>query len=275
MSDIHEKELFKANQPTCSHKLLARGQSLLYSPSNITPHIPSILRYSSMGRLVVSCDAPHHILAVGTKIKRLMGFTAHQLNGCILQSLEGPDTDTVALHASIKAVCNYCVSAPYQFILYDSKGRSRYMMVSFSRYQNESGLLIGCMLTIENSGAVLLGEFANITSKIRLPWALASLPMPNIISTVNCEFCNQFGWVANDLEGMSLLDLKSPTSEPEPWYALLRMASTGRVGTGDVCIRSQSGVDKFQTVTCIPVVEWPNGRVVYVALAFNDKHVQK
>mmetsp|Transcript_38455 Transcript_38455/g.80637 ORF Transcript_38455/g.80637 Transcript_38455/m.80637 type:complete len:229 (-) Transcript_38455:359-1045(-) len=228
-----------------------------------------------MCRLVVSCDAPYRILAAGSKIKKLMGFTPHQLNGCILQSLEGPDTDTVSLHAGIKAVCNDCVSTPYQFVLYDSKGRSRYMMVSFSRYQNESGLLIGCMLTIENSCAVQLGEYAKITSKIRVPWALASMSMPHSISTVNCKFFNQFGWTATDLEGMSLLDLNSPTSEPEPWYALLRMASTGRVGTGEVCIRTQGGIDIFQTVTCIPVVEWPNSRVVYVAFAFGDTHVKK
>ncbi len=142
------------------------------------------------------------------------------------------------------------------------------MMVSFSRYQNESGHLIGCMLTIENSCAVLLGEFANITSKIRLPWALASISMPYSISTVNDEFLDQFGWAANDLEGMSLLDLKSPTSEIEPWDALLHMASMGRVGTRDVCVRPQSGADVWQTATCIPVVEWPNSRIVYVAFAF-------
>ncbi len=218
-----------------------------------------------MSLLVVSCDAPYRILAAGTKIKKLMGFTPRRLVGCILQSLEGPDTDTILLHASIKAVCNDSQSTPYQFILYDSKGRSRYMMVSFSRYQDETDLLIGCMLTIENSCAVLLGEFANIAFKTRLPWALASISMPHSISTVNYEFSKQFCGGATELEGISLFDLQSPTSEPDPWDALLSMASMGRVGTRDVCIRSQNSEDICQTATCIPVMEWPNGRIAYVA----------
>ena len=237
----------------------------------IFQHIPSIPFSRLMGRLVISFDAPHRILAVGTKIQKLMGFTPQQLNGCILQSLEGPETDTTLLHAGIKAVCNDYVSPPCQFILYDRKGRNRNMMVSFSRYHNESGLLIGCMLTIENSCAVLLGEFAKIASKIRLPWVLASISMPHPISTINQEFSNQFCCDANDIEGMCLSDLKSPTSESEPWDALLHMASMGRVGTRNVFMRLQSGVDTWQTVTCIPVVEWPNSRIVYVAFAFETQ----
>ena len=215
-----------------------------------------------MGRIVVSYDAPYSILAVGSKMRKLLGFDHSQLHGCILQTLEGPDTDTTLLRLAIKSTSNCARAAPCQIILYDSRGRSKNIMVTCSRHTDASGAVIGCTLYMKESPALTVGE----TFHLPLPLVLAFGAWPCAINSISGLFSESFGYSKDDLTGSSLLSLTAMEGEPDSWAPLIRSAASGSIGSGSVCIRLRCGTSVWCSVTCLPVVEWPNSRIAYVAV---------
>jgi hypothetical protein len=221
-----------------------------------------------MSRIVVSADAPHAILAVGAKIMRLLGYSPRQLHGCVLQTLQGPETDTVLLRWAIKSACENSNSVCCQVVLYDSKGRSQNIIVRCSRYVEASRVGIGCMLTLKNSPAFALADIYLCTNN-HIPWVIASAVWPFSIYTVSDAFYTIFGHKESDLESMTLVSLTAHSCHPSCWQPLTKSAGTGSITTGAACIRHHSGVDPWLTFTCSPVVEWPNSTIAYVAIVFD------
>ena len=215
-----------------------------------------------MGRIVVSYDAPYSILAVGSKMRKLLGFDHSQLHGCILQTLEGPDTDTTLLRLAIKSTRVCAKAAPCQIILYDSRGRSKNIMVTCSRHTDACGAVIGCTLYMKESPALTVGE----TFHLPLPLVLAFAAWPYAINSISGLFSESFGYSKQDLTGSSLLSLTAVESEPDVWAPLIRSAASGSIGSGSVCMRLRCGTSVWCSVTCLPVVEWPNSRIAYFAV---------
>ena len=218
-----------------------------------------------MGRIVVSYDAPYSILAVGSKMRKLLGFDHSQLHGCILQTLEGPDTDTTLLRLAIKSTRVCAKAAPCQIILYDSRGRSKNIMVTCSRHTDACGAVIGCMLDMKESPALTIGEIGSFLEHSS-PFVLAFAAWPYAINSISGLFSESFGYSKQDLIGSSLLSLTAMESEPDSWAPLIRSAASGSIGSGSVCMRLRCGTSVWCSVTCLPVVEWPNSRIAYFAV---------
>jgi hypothetical protein len=224
----------------------------------------SVVRVA-MSRMLVDGSPPHAILATGSKIKKLLGYYPQQLNGCILQTLEGPDTDTVLLHCAIKAAFDFNRPIPCQVVLYDSKGRRRSMIIICSKYFDENGRCLGCLITMKDSPAFTIGE-TEILLGNQGPWVLTSAFWPFAICKVSKNFTKEFMHGYNALRGSSLLNIISPHSESSCWLPLTTSAGYGRITAGTVVVHTGSGEARLCSFVSFPVVEWDNSLVTYLAV---------
>ena len=223
-----------------------------------------------MSRILLSNNAPYIIMATGTKIKKLFGFHHRQLNGCILQTLEGPDTDTRLLHWAIRSACNHDRPVSCQVILYDSKGRSRKICVTCSRYSDAGGNTVGCLLAMKDSPAFTLGEIMSLLNP-NLIWALTSASWPFEIYNVSNGLAQRLEFRAAEIRLASMLSIMAPDSEPSCSEPFNTCAHNVCITTGTVFVRHRSGENILCAFTCCPVVEWPNGQITHLAVILEPK----
>lgn len=220
-------------------------------------------------KIVISTNAPYNILAVGSNIEKVLGFVPRQLQGCTLQSLEGPETDTVLMHRAIKSAFTSNRPICCQLILYDSKGRSKNVIVTCSKYMHESSTDGQCLLTIKNSQAFALGEIEPLLSNHVL-WVLTFSEWPFSICTFSSGVSEIFGPDNMELHGSNLASFKAPDCHPSCWLPLTRSAGMGSITAGSASIRLRSGIDQNFSFLGCPVVEWPNSRITHLAVVFES-----
>jgi hypothetical protein len=226
-----------------------------------------------MAVIIVSHLRPYRILAAGKKIKTLFGFGCKKLRGSYLQFLEGPETDSVLLHKMIKRTCSELLATQFQVVLYDKRGRNRDVMVSCSPFCNQgNGALVGCKLCMTASEALILGEVWDLFDAIPVPCALVSLDWPHPVRWTNRPFASMFGFPQDILSDCGIECLRPGDTDPAPWRNLLRAAAKGSAATAPLAARTGAGAAVAAAAMCLPVVEWRNGAIAYLAIAFADQN---
>ena len=230
-----------------------------------------------MARLVVSTQSLQ-VLAADQGTFTTLGYHPYEINGHNVLAITGARSDTRMLQSAIESM----QGLKMQIILYDASGDERRLIVSCSPFY-EDFVLVGCLLTIQPSEAVMLQEAFAECLHAR---ALVSADYPHAIHMANDAFLDRFSCDRQDVLGQPLHFFSSINSElvdralaphfdadpEEAWSALLATALDGRVArwrrdtSDDIGVQiCDNGADE---VTCAPVVEAPNGYIRHIVVSF-------
>ena len=99
--------------------------------------------------ITVSADKCPKIIRVATELSQRFGYEPSEICGRSLNILQGPKTDSKALHHAIKSACVFCPAA-LPLSLYSREGAERTMTVSCWPITSGDGEVTGCSLQIRD-----------------------------------------------------------------------------------------------------------------------------
>ena len=216
-------------------------------------------------KMVVSVENPYSILATEAGIDNIFGHCTNDLRFRTIQVFEGPGTDQslfrVAIHKTIVRE-----ESRYQLILYDAYGRPHNKLVSFSPYHDAPGAKYACLITVENSDAILL---TNAFKDSNCAQALVAAEWPHQIHMVNDEFSRAFAFDPTQALGRPVSVLHNDRTDVLRWCTLLQSACEGQADSSflSFCARSKAPVHAL--CRCVPVVEDMNGKIRFALLQFH------
>ena len=226
-----------------------------------------------MARLVVSSRSLK-VLASGKEIFGLLGYHPHEMNCQSILTFTGKRSDPRLLQSAIESM----QGDKMQIILYDASGGERRLIISCSQYHNAC-VSDGCLINLYPSEAITLQDALTDSSRA---CTLISADAPHAIHMANDAFLDRFACSRSEVLGRPLhlffgdSDLESLAplwgSDSDAASALLCAAKEGRVAR-----RSPGAPDDFaegggadDDVTCVPVVEAPNGPIRHLLITFGQ-----
>jgi hypothetical protein len=224
-----------------------------------------ILRLS-VSNILVSTDPPHIILAVESSHLEFFGICPHELVGQTLQNFEGPLTDSDLLHNAISTTASHYQQSDFSVVLYDRERKPKNMAVSCAPHVRNSGHQNCCLLSLEYSPAITLGEVFEETARA---WALIQVEWPHFVDIVNSHFSLQFGFSGSDIIGQNLHRIRPPHSHSTAWRQLLLNASHGIRSHAATTLLTSSGAEIDCDINCIPVVNPPSRAVAHILVLFS------
>ena len=219
-------------------------------------------------RIAISAERPFQVLDIDSSDSSFLGYDSCELLGQSILILLGPHSDAALLESAIFCASTAATSN-YQFIMYKQNAEPCSMMLNSSPL-TQGNLLVGFSLILKESQAISLCE---AFTESFCPRALVSAEEPNTISFVNKLYSEKFGISPREAHGRSLGSLHS--AQWESWASLLGSARRGELARGRVAAcgarapfsRSPPPAE-FEDVTCVPVVDAPNGPVRHVLVLF-------
>ena len=225
-----------------------------------------------MARLVISTQSLQ-VLASDRNVFTVLGYHPHEINCRSIWTVTGKGSDLRMLQGAIQDMQGHRM----QLILYDSGGQERRLIACCSPFY-DADVLIGCLLTLHPSEAIMLLDVFTANSEAR---ALVSAEAPHGIHMANDAFLGRFGCSRSEVLGRPLnlfygysgaelaylnpeLVAKLRTESEAAWSALLFAALDGRVARLPCEELSPADV-----ITCAPVVEAPNGRIRHLLISFD------
>ena len=229
------------------------------------------LALAEMARLVVSTRSLE-VLASDRGIFTMLGYHPHEMNCQSILTFTGKRSDPRLLQSAIESM----QGDKMQIILYDASGGERRLIISCSQYHNAC-VSDGCLINLYPSEAITLQDALTDSSRA---CTLISADAPHAIHMANDAFLDRFACSRSEVLGRPLhffygdSDLESLAplwgSDSDAASALLCAAKEGRVAR-----RSPGAPDDFaegggadDDVTCVPVVEAPNGPIRHLLITF-------
>ena len=230
-----------------------------------------------MSRLVISTQSLQ-VLASDRNVFTVLGYHPHEINCRSIWTVTGKGSDLRMLQGAIQDMQGHRM----QLILYDSGGQERRLIACCSPFY-DADVLIGCLLTLHPSEAIMLLDVFTANSEAR---ALVSAEAPHGIHMANDAFLGRFGCSRSEVLGRPLnllygysgaelahlhlgLFAQLRTETEAAWSALLFAALDGRITQGRLATSSCWQSDfNANVVTCAPVVESLNGRIRHLLITF-------
>ncbi len=223
--------------------------------------------------LVVSFEPPHFILEVRLANRReILGFHDGELRGNSIQNFHGPQTNMIEV-SSVILNAKSLKSATIQTELYDKKKQCHTMIANFSPFRDESGHLIGCLMSMEPSRAIALDKALEDTSCAKILILMdtmdtGSLQYSGYIQMVSQEFAREFRISPAQLLGQPIQTLCSLCTEPSQLSALITTSAAGRTACRNLVMQISSNGDINCSISCFPVVEEVSCRIAHVLIIF-------
>ena len=227
-----------------------------------------------MARLVVSTQSMH-VLASDRNVFSVLGYHPHEINCRSILAVTGKGSDLRMLQNAIQDM----QGQKMQLVLYDASGGERRLIACCSPF-HQAGVFVGCLLNLHSSEAIPLLNAFEDCAQAR---ALVSADSPHVIHMANDAFFGRFGCTRSEVLGRPLnlaygylgadaaflncsLAAQLRADSDAAWTALLHVALDGRVARRPVAA-SSGGLDE-DGITCVPVVEAPNGRIRNLLITF-------
>ena len=201
-----------------------------------------------------------------------LGYKKSELVGQSILMLAGPCSDPQLLMTMISN-SNEIKPNFAQLVLHDRGGMSRSFMVSCESVDSKT-----CLLSFKVSEALTLQEsFEDVDE----PISLVSAQDPFLVNMTNEIFASEFGCFSNEVLGLPI-SFVLRTESSFRWKEMLQRAACGEKACKLQELRSSGGSFSEYPgqetvmqwyVSCIPVVDGPNGKVSYVLLRFSNPTV--
>ena len=221
-----------------------------------------MLMSARLQTLIISVEPPSSILATETGLDEILEHRTEDLRYQTIEVLEGPETDRALVRTAISRTARR-ESSKYQLMLYDRFGRSRRKLVSFSPYYDAPGTSVACMVSIEDSEALLIQEALDACSNAQ---ALLSTEWPFHFQQVNGEFAAMFECSPSDVLGQPVSVVQSHRADSLQWITILQAAVEGQAVHGTYALTSLRKTDFAAALSCFPVVDAPNGPITHVLI---------
>ena len=214
--------------------------------------------------LVVWAEAPYRILA--TAESKILGHERCDVIGQSIMKLIGPKSDFVLLQQAIRKMSGV---SSQQSILYDVNGNDQRMIVSCEPLLFE-GELVGCVLNLRPSFAILLQQVFKDIRDSGYPYCLVSSESPTNIHIADQGFVREIGFSQCEVLGKDLVSILSIVCRGslEDFQQTLIAASRGTLAQCKIRIRLGFNLssEAEDELICAPVVERLNGAIRHIVV---------
>ena len=107
------------------------------------------MKYQNNAFCIVSPRCPHRMVSISAEFAALVHFSEHELLGRGFATLHGPETDSLAIYASIKGTNNEPQNT-LDITLYGRDGDRHQCTASFAAELDSDGNTIGCEISVRS-----------------------------------------------------------------------------------------------------------------------------